>query len=476
MKKYFLLLVYGLFLTLGIQGMLFAQFMEEEKRFHISGFMQTVYMDINFDSDENMMSALAPQLNDNGYFVQSDLNIYFTFFVDDGWKAFSEIAFRYTPTGNITIEPETTQVVDETTGEVTLYSTGNMIGTPFDSSYMTPTFSLSKYGSIDIERAYIEWNELSYANLRFGRFFTPFGIWQRDHGAPILTSIRLPMLVQPPLPGLGMPKAQTGVELVGTMDAGTLIEYMAYVGNGISNADALYDNNKNKGVGAFLNIKLPTIADKIDLELGGSGYYGKTTHISQKTYLLDIGTSDLLDSTNPNNIVVTMDYDPSQDKYTTKQWDTIALAHLKLSISSLPFDGTFVLQAEGLHQWMDKDDDPRIVDLVHGYAVQEDDAKYYTYYGQVEYQFYGKIAPYFRYEIMSLDSDIAQNVVLLENSTMYTMGISFKPKPRIAIKIESIIVDIETDFGNMANLSDPTKDVKMNNDMIYYLAGISVAF
>ncbi|MDY6934768.1 MAG: hypothetical protein SVZ03_11195 [Spirochaetota bacterium] len=475
MKILFGLIV--LLLTLSTQSMLYAQYIEEENRYHITGFLQTVYIDFDFDSDDNMLSSISPSQNDNGNFVQSDLNLYFTFFVDKGWKAFSEITFRYSPTGEIEKEPETTQVVDDSTGEVTLYSTGNMIGTPFDSSYMTPTFSLSKYGSIDIERAYIEWNELSYANLRFGRYFTPFGIWQRDHGAPILTSIRLPMLVQAPIIGIGMPKAQTGVELVGSMDvAGTLFEYMAYVGNGISNADALYDDNKNKAAGGFLNIKLPTIADKIDLEFGGSGYYGKTTIISQKTYLLDIGTSDLLDSTNPNNIVVTMDYDPSKDEYTKKQWDTIALAHLKLSIGSLPFDGTFILQTEGLYQWMDKDNDNRIVNSVHGYPVQEDDAKYYTYYGQVEYQFYNKIAPYFRYEYMAMDTDISQTSIIIESSNIYIIGMNFKPKPRIAIKVECDIVDMESDVGNMANLLDPTKDVKRNNDMVIYMAGISVAF
>ncbi|MDY6934764.1 MAG: hypothetical protein SVZ03_11175 [Spirochaetota bacterium] len=478
MMKHLLLLVSIVQLIISTHSMLFAQLMmEEEKRFHISGFMQTIYIQLDVESENSMLESVQTNANENGAFVQSDLNLYFSFFIDEGWKAFSEVAFCYKPTGELDIEPETTQVIDSTTGQVTIYSTGNMIGTPYDTSYMTPTFSLSKYGAIEIERAYIEWNKLSYANLRFGRYFTPFGIWQRDHGAPIVTSARLPLMVVPTLGTTGMPKAQTGVELLGSIDvADTLIEYAAYVGNGISEAEALYDDNSNKAVGGFLNFKLPTIADRIDIEFGGSGYYGKRTYISQKTYLLDIGTSDLLDSTNPNNIVVTMDYDPSQDEYTAKQWDTMALAHLKLSIASLPLDGTFILQAEGVHQWSDKDDDIRIVDSVHGYNIQEDDMKYYSYYGQVEYQFYGKLTPYFRYETTNKDTDIAQEKIMSEQTYMYVVGINYKPRPKIAIKAEANIVDMETDTANMANYLDPTKDEKINNDMTVYVASISVAF
>ncbi|MDY6934762.1 MAG: hypothetical protein SVZ03_11165 [Spirochaetota bacterium] len=439
--------------------------------------MQTIYIQIDPAAEESMMETIQTNSNKNGAFMQSDLNLYFTFFIDEGWKAFSEVAFLYTPTRELNVEPETTQVIDSTTGEVTLYSTGNMIGTPYDTSYMTPTFSLSKYGAIEIERAYIEWNKLSYANLRFGRYFTPLGIWQRYHGAPVVTSVRLPIMVVSALGGTGMPTSKTGVELLGKVDiADTLIEYAAYVENGISEADALYDDNANKAVGGFLNFKLPTIAGRIDVEFGGSGYYGKRTHISQKTYLLAIGTSDLLDSTNLNNIVVTMDYDPSQDEYAAEQWDTMALAHLKLSIASLPLDGTFILQAEGVHQGSDRDDDSRIVNSVHGYSVQEDDMKYYSYYGQVEYQFYGKLTPYFRYEITNRDTDIAQDKILTKNSTMYVTGLNYKPRPKVAIKAETIIADLDSDVGNMANRWDPTKDEKMNNDMIIYMGSISVAF
>jgi len=44
-----------------------------------------------------------------------------------------------------------------------------------------------------LERAWVEWNEHQALKVRVGNFFTPFGIWNEDHGTPTLISLALPL-------------------------------------------------------------------------------------------------------------------------------------------------------------------------------------------------------------------------------------------------------------------------------------------
>ncbi|MBD3315270.1 MAG: hypothetical protein GF344_05750 [Chitinivibrionales bacterium] len=134
-----------------------------------------------------------------------------------------------------------------------------------------------QWGGVQIERAWIEWSPRDYMNLRFGKFFTPFGIWNVDHGLPILISPRAPYLLT------YIPRTQTGLQLHGTAYLPvTDVNYSAYISNGRGLEHAFDDNNREKSFGGRLklNFQSPFF---YELSLGGSFYYGK--HTEQHTFL-----------------------------------------------------------------------------------------------------------------------------------------------------------------------------------------------
>ena len=48
------------------------------------------------------------------------------------------------------------------------------------------------WGSIILERAYIQWSKLDWLGVRVGQFLTPYGIWNVDHGTPTLITMFRP--------------------------------------------------------------------------------------------------------------------------------------------------------------------------------------------------------------------------------------------------------------------------------------------
>jgi hypothetical protein len=67
-----------------------------------------------------------------------------------------------------------------------------------------------------IERAWIEWNEHQALKLRVGNWFTPFGIWNEDHGSPTLIAMALPQFILQQW----IPIRQTGLMAYGNTFAG----------------------------------------------------------------------------------------------------------------------------------------------------------------------------------------------------------------------------------------------------------------
>lgn len=486
MKKFFIFLFVLIIIFLIGSNKLLAQLYEEE-RFKVSGYMNFGYVQFTCE-EENNMSEVMVGFNSNGSFVQADLNLYFNFFIDEGWRAFSEIGFRYAPSGNYVKDDEESEI--HATSEHLTHQ--EYVYVPENNVAITPTMNRYRYGSIDIERAFIEWNTFSYANIRFGRFFTPYGIWQRDHGAPVYTTTRLPTLIIPSLAGVSMPKQQTGIELLGTIPVGdALMEYAAYVGNGISNNSPIQDDDTNKAVGAFVNFKLP-IFGSIDIELGASGYYGQRTILKRRIYQVNYAglgvdptdPANLADAaTDPywqnNNTVLTMDWIPEKNQYTANQFDTIALAHLKISIENLPLGGMLIIQVEGMYQMADKnEEDHRNVNSLTGLSVSEDSYTYTNYYVQVEYRIFGRVSPYFRYENTHSDTKILADTMLRDRSMLYCYGINIKPKPRVAIKFEVLVADFYHEKVPKIYYATPSGYQNINtpnNDCWVLMASISVA-
>lgn len=164
-----------------------------------------------------------------------------------------------------------TEATIDVTGPVdTAYSsvdTLNQPVSPVENTYDHPQDGPLQFGSINLERIWVDLLFSEYLKLRVGKFVTPYGIWNVDHGSPAILTIRQPYQV-----GLYrmFPRSQIGLMGYGTTFLGnTDLTYRAYVSTGREQLHL--EELTDLAVGANLEARLP-VAD--GLELTGSGMTG----------------------------------------------------------------------------------------------------------------------------------------------------------------------------------------------------------
>lgn len=120
-----------------------------------------------------------------------------------------------------------------------------------------------------IERAHIDWTGFEYLKVRVGNFFTPFGIWNVDHGTPTLIALQLPGVIQV----RQMPLRQTGVQLYGSAFKGEWeLGYTATISNGRQElSNFAFDDNRGFGGRVYANNE----KGEATIKLGASFYTGR---------------------------------------------------------------------------------------------------------------------------------------------------------------------------------------------------------
>jgi len=134
-----------------------------------------------------------------------------------------------------------------------------------------------RWGGIVIERAYLEYLAHPLFNVRLGHFLTPYGIWNVDHGSPVIIGTRPPYIVAEQL----LPKSQTGIEIYGTYHLDPVkLGYHLTLSNGRGPVDTYQDFNDNKAIGGRLFARADTPVGAITL--GVSGYTGRYSDRTQE--------------------------------------------------------------------------------------------------------------------------------------------------------------------------------------------------
>jgi hypothetical protein len=190
-------------------------------------------------------------------FVVGNVNLYFDAQPIEHFRGLTELRFTNAPQGDIvnygglagTFERKSTFSYD---------SGGTAVNAPMWA------------GSVVLERAWLEWNEQQALKVRVGNFFTPFGIWNEDHGSPTLISLALPQFIIQQW----IPVRQTGVMLYGSAFAGDWeLGYQGTFTNGRQELSNLnFDNNF--GVGGRLYARRDTGA--VNATFGLSYFTGTT--------------------------------------------------------------------------------------------------------------------------------------------------------------------------------------------------------
>lgn len=192
------------------------------------------------------------QAGERGNFFIGRLNLYLAGQLAERWRSLAEVRFTYLPNGSqLPGQPER---IDTTSADYA------------DLGRPVPV------GGVILERAWLEYAAHPLATLRVGQFLTPYGIWNVDHGSPVIIGSRRPFIIGERL----FPEWQTGFQLYGTHHlARTELGYHLTLSNGRGPLDRYFDMDANKAYGGRVYANFDT--DWGDVDVGVSAYKGKYT-------------------------------------------------------------------------------------------------------------------------------------------------------------------------------------------------------
>jgi hypothetical protein len=186
-------------------------------------------------------SAFRGVIGTHPEFLLGNVNVYFDAQPEETMRALVEVRFTTYPYGFL---PNQIYDVASPNGRNTIIWSG-----------------------IVLERAQLQWSPRDEFALLGGYFLTPYGIWNVDHGAPVLISSALPDFFATEY----FPTHQLGLQALGAFELGGAEElgYRLYVTNGRSPTQGDTDDNKNVGGRVFLRSEGDTTTS-----VGASGFVG----------------------------------------------------------------------------------------------------------------------------------------------------------------------------------------------------------
>jgi len=130
-------------------------------------------------------------------------------------------------------------------------------------------------GEIFVEAVNIDYEWSTKSAVRFGRFFTPAGIWSIDHYPPFVPTQERPLHIRKLFPQL-----VDGVALFGTVPfGGNFMSYDLYYGNGEGNTGKK-DANSKKATGLNLDFNFPILTHT---QIGTTFYHDTLNNGTEKS-------------------------------------------------------------------------------------------------------------------------------------------------------------------------------------------------
>ncbi len=193
------------------------------------------------------------------------LNLYFDSQLAERWRALAEVRFTYLPQGSWKPDDH-----------------GNFTHYDYRGADYTDFTRDRTIGSVMIERAFIEYSATSWLSVQAGHFLTPYGVWNIDHGSPVIIGVTAPFLVGARL----LPESQVGLLAQGRVSLVDDLElsYALGVSNGRADVLAYEDLDSNKALTARLAL---TYRGAGELTLGSTFYTGKTSENTRALYFED---------------------------------------------------------------------------------------------------------------------------------------------------------------------------------------------
>jgi len=378
----------------------------------IFGFFDMNFQKTYYSPSNSVLGAVLP-MPTHSTFMATGLNVFLANQITERLKFLSELRFTYLPLGN---ETGTQTYVVLPNG-----STMNL-GTKYtrtDTTVTDPSAQIFRLGGVGIERLQLTYVFNDYLAVTAGHFLTPYGIWNVDHGSPVILMVHAPIFQTI----LMVPTQQTGIQLFGRvyLSQNLSLDYGGTISNGRGPEDSVIDLDDNKGLGLrwHLNYEL----DDFSIAMGQYGYTGQYTDISKAIYS-GPGTADSSSSTT-----------------VTEQYTERILASDVL----IKFFG-IRLQGEAVLRRVKYDVPPPISPADFNgnpaLAAQYNSASYdaHAYYGLLAYELPAwlttskiRLTPFVYFERFNLNDTFPSSA---NTSTIYSGGLNVKPCRGLVLKVE----------------------------------------
>jgi hypothetical protein len=370
---------------------------EEESTVKIHG-----YLDLEYSDFSTSKSTLNPLISDISTFSNSHLNLSFDADLEEDLRVFAEIRFL-----------NSKRQFDSGLGVMT-----------------EENIKDNKLGGVIIERARLDHKISDQLNFRVGKFLTPYGIWNVDHGSPVLLSTRTPLLIRKNI----FPEAITGLQSFGRVDLGGLpTNWFLWIGNGKGAESDLQDDNHDKSFGARLRFDLPTPGNVRSFKLGISHYQGE---VRQAEFQPNA-------TTNPAGVTL-MGVFAAENAHSVEHRDQMIAAG-------------FTLRGEALHNYSDNalgvDLELELSDFKFQGEWVTNHVKYNPlttsqtlnkrafvesgWYAQLAYSFqtekFGKVSPFYRCGLSDPNNRFKNEI---GEMTIHTYGVNVRYRPRYIMKFE----------------------------------------
>jgi hypothetical protein len=116
-------------------------------------------------------------------FMAGNLNLFMRGNLAENWTSLAEVRFHFAPAGNQL--PETEAIMDPTRSHFRSNTAGDPV--EFGRDF--------QYGFIEVERVHIDYTPFGWLKIRAGRFLTPYGVWNVDHGSPVIIDVTRPYII-----------------------------------------------------------------------------------------------------------------------------------------------------------------------------------------------------------------------------------------------------------------------------------------
>lgn len=364
-----------------------------------------------FGMDENT-TALVNSPNRWNNVMLGNLNLYLDANLTHGFSFLGEIRFHIAPVGNRAND----------------YADGT--SNPYIASEAADGADFARgfdFGYIEIERAYLQYEFAAWLKARVGIMLTPYGVWNVDHGTPVIIPIRRPYLI-----GDGfIPEQQTGFELLGSIPVGPVrLGYHAYASNGRGLISRTKDVDDDFAFGGRVYVDTAEIGR---MRVGASFYSGTNSEEWQT-----------LDAAGLASGVTTF-----ASYYRERSRELAFAGDLTWDIAGFHF------QTEVISRQVDYDDDARPT-LGIG---RQPDRNSVGAYGLVAYELpFWNLQPYVMYEYIDFGYERISNTQASTFSVIYG-GVRIRPMPNLAFKLQytqaTFTTDVETSpFADPLNIAE----------------------